>query len=109
MKTFSQEVLSRIIDLGSASHWSCRVGNLLQPIRSTTQIWVVTRRQYGIHRLFLTQNVVCFLKLTLRPFDFMEKVGCRLFVIVEFSFAKTLPSRRPGFEETISSISNAAQ
>ena len=28
-------------DLGSASHWSCRVGNLLQPIRSTTQIWVI--------------------------------------------------------------------
>ena len=28
--------------------WSCRVGNLIQPIRSTTQIWVVTRHQYGI-------------------------------------------------------------
>ena len=28
-------------DLGSASHWSCRVGNLLQPVRSTTQIWAV--------------------------------------------------------------------
>ena len=24
------------------------VGNLIQPIRSTTQIWVVTRHQYGI-------------------------------------------------------------
>ena len=35
-------------DLGSASDWSCRVGNLIQPIRSTTQIWVVTRHQYGI-------------------------------------------------------------
>ena len=35
-------------DLGSASDWSCRVGNLIQSIRSTTQIWVVTRRQYGI-------------------------------------------------------------
>ena len=35
-------------DLGSTSVWSCRVGNLLQPIRSTTQIWVVTRHQYGI-------------------------------------------------------------
>ena len=34
--------------LGSASDWSCRVGNLIQPIRSTTQIWVVTRHQYGI-------------------------------------------------------------
>ena len=27
-------------DLGSASDWSCRVGNLFQPITSTTQIWV---------------------------------------------------------------------
>ena len=30
-------------DLGSASDWSCRVGNLVQAIRSTTQICVVTR------------------------------------------------------------------
>ena len=30
-------------DLGSASDWSCRVRNLIQPIRSTTQIWVLTR------------------------------------------------------------------
>ena len=35
-------------DLGSASDWSCRVRNLIKPIRSTTQIWVVTRHQYGI-------------------------------------------------------------
>ena len=27
---------------------SCLEGNLLQPIRSTNQIWVVTRHQYGI-------------------------------------------------------------
>ena len=33
-------------DLGNASDWSCRVGNFIQPIRSTTQIWVVTRHQY---------------------------------------------------------------
>ena len=38
-------------DPGSASDWSCRVGNLLQPIRSSTQIWVVTRHQYGISAL----------------------------------------------------------
>ena len=30
-------------DLGSASDWSCRVGNLIQAIKNTTQIWVVTR------------------------------------------------------------------
>ena len=35
-------------NLGSASDWSCRVGNLIQPISSTTQIWVVMRHQYGI-------------------------------------------------------------
>ena len=38
-------------DLGNASDWSCRVGNLIQPIRSTTQIWRVTRHQYGISAL----------------------------------------------------------
>ena len=32
-------------DLGSASDWSCRVWNIFQPIRSTTQIWVVTCHQ----------------------------------------------------------------
>ena len=48
-------------DLGTASDWLCHVGNLLQPIRSTTQIWVVTRHQYGIsvvisQTLFLRGN-----------------------------------------------------
>ena len=38
-------------DLDTASDWSCRLWNLLQPIRSITQIWVVTRRQYGISAL----------------------------------------------------------
>ena len=38
-------------DMGSASDWSCRVGNLIQAIRRTTQIWVVTRHQYGISAL----------------------------------------------------------
>ena len=32
----------------SASDWSCHMGNLTQPIRSTTQISVVTHHQYGI-------------------------------------------------------------
>ena len=38
-------------DLDSASDWLCRMGNLIQPIRSTTQIWVVSRNQYGISAL----------------------------------------------------------
>ena len=38
-------------DLGSASDWSCRVGNLIQPIRGTTQSWVVMHHQYRISAL----------------------------------------------------------
>ena len=38
-------------DLGSASDWSSRVGNVLQPIIGNTQIWVVKRLQYGISAL----------------------------------------------------------
>ena len=38
-------------DLDTASDWSCRLWNLLQPIRSITQIWIVTRNQYGISAL----------------------------------------------------------
>ena len=61
-------------DHGSISDWSCNY--LHQPIRSTTQIWVVTLHQYGISAL-VTQtsfreetssdvngNVGCFLRLT---------------------------------------------
>ena len=35
-------------ELGSASDCSFREGNLLQPIRSTTLIWLATRHQHGI-------------------------------------------------------------
>ena len=35
-------------DLVSASDWLCGVGNLIQAIRGTTQIWGLTRHQYGI-------------------------------------------------------------
>ena len=38
-------------DAGSASDWSSCVENLIQQIRSTTKIWVVTRHQYGISAL----------------------------------------------------------
>ena len=38
-------------DLGSASDWSCHLGNLIQPTRNTTLIWVVTCHQYGISAL----------------------------------------------------------
>ena len=44
-------------DLGSASNW---VGNLLYPIRrrTTTQIWLLTRHQYGISAL-ISQASFC--------------------------------------------------
>ena len=38
-------------DQASASDWSCRLGNLLQQIRSTNQIRVVTCYQYVISAL----------------------------------------------------------
>ena len=40
-------------DLASASDWSCHVGNLFQPIRSTVQIWVVMCHHYGISALVI--------------------------------------------------------
>ena len=47
-RQFSFERSLTYPDLGSASNWSCHVGNLIQPLSGTTQIWVVTRHQYGI-------------------------------------------------------------
>ena len=38
-------------DLGSASDWLKQISHAARPIRSTTQIWVVTRHQYGISAL----------------------------------------------------------
>ena len=35
-------------DLGSASDWLNQISHAARPIRSTIQIWVVTRHQYGI-------------------------------------------------------------
>ena len=53
-------------DLARASDWSCRMGNLTQPIESATQTLVVTRHQYGISAgkpVAASQNVGCFLRL----------------------------------------------
>ena len=38
-------------DLGSASDWFNQISRAARPIRSTTQIWVVTCHQYGISAL----------------------------------------------------------
>ena len=54
--------------LGSASDLSCRVGNLIQPIRSTTQIWVVMQWcVIGMEwkPVVALPNVGCFLRLIL--------------------------------------------
>ena len=39
-------------DLGSASDWLNQIYHAARPIKSTTQIWEVTRHQYGITALF---------------------------------------------------------
>ena len=36
-------------DLGSVSDWSCRLGNLFQPIRSSTQIWKKSQEIVLLH------------------------------------------------------------
>ena len=38
-------------DLGSPSDWLSQISHAARPIRSTTQIWVVARHQYGISAL----------------------------------------------------------
>ena len=63
-------------DLASASDWLNQISRATRPIRSTTQIWVVTRHQYGISALVSqtsfggetngsVANVGCFLRLSL--------------------------------------------
>ena len=64
-------------DLGSASDWLNQISHAARPIRSTTQIWVVTRHQYGISALVsqtsfsgkpvvASLNVDCFRRLLSR-------------------------------------------
>ena len=44
---------SYYLDLGIASDWLKQISLAARPIRSTTQIWVVKRHQYGISALVL--------------------------------------------------------
>ena len=44
-------MMSHYPDLGSASDWLSQISNMTRPIRCTTQVWVVTRHQYGISAL----------------------------------------------------------
>ena len=65
-------------DLGSASDRLNQISHAARPIRSTTQIWVVTRDQYGLSMhvsqthltgkpVVASPNVGCFLRLDFRP------------------------------------------
>ena len=40
-----------LTDLGSACDWLNQISHTARPIRSTTQIWLVTHHQYGISAL----------------------------------------------------------
>ena len=61
-------------DMGSACDWLNQISHAAQPIKSNTQIWVVTRHQYGISALVsqtslagkpvvASPNFGCFLRL----------------------------------------------
>ena len=61
-------------DLSNASDWLKQISDAARPIRSSIQIWVVTRHQYGISAVVLkrrflgkplvaSRNVGCFLRL----------------------------------------------
>ena len=45
-------------DLGCASDWLNQISRAPRPIKSTTQIWVVTRYQYGISALVSQANTI---------------------------------------------------
>ena len=57
-------------ELGRFSDWSCRAGNLIQPIRSTTQVISMEflrsflRRHLAGKPMIASLNVGCFLRLT---------------------------------------------
>lgn len=48
-------MMHQYLDLGSASGWSCHVGNLLQPMKRAASILVLTPHQYGISAV-VSQN-----------------------------------------------------
>ena len=62
-------------DLGSASDWLNQISHAARPTRNTTQIWEVTRHQYGISALVSQTSfggetkVGCFLGLEIIQYD----------------------------------------
>ena len=77
-------------DLGSVFDWLNQISHSSRVIRSTNQIWVVTRYQYGISALFLRRhlagkqvavspNVGCYVRLLLHNVfrkNFVTKTLC---------------------------------
>ena len=68
--------------LGSATDWLKKIFHAARPTTSTTQMWVVTRHQYGISALVsqtsfrgkqgvASPNVGCFLRLVSRVFPYL--------------------------------------
>ena len=67
----------RFPDLGSSSDWLKQISHMAQPIRNTSQFWVVARLQYGVFALFSqtlglgeTSGGVkkcCFVRLCISP------------------------------------------
>ena len=72
-------MMCHYLDLGSASDWSCNKGNLLQPIRSTSQIWEVTGHGYGISVLIPQMSFYCETS--------GDEATCQLFFQAIVSFA----------------------
>ena len=52
-------------DLGSASDWLNQISHVARPIRSTSQVYIVTRHQYGISAL---------ISQTEKTFDIWQKI-----------------------------------
>ena len=78
-------------DLGSPSDWSCRVGNLIYPNRSPSQIWVVTCHQYGISA-FVSQTsfggkTSCSFQISIWRISQLESdvLSFALYVMLKFS------------------------
>ena len=71
------------LDLDSASDWLKQISFAARPIRSTTQIWVVTRHQYGISAVvsqtsFRGETSGCVAKCRLFSQAILDSDNCRI-------------------------------
>ena len=82
-------------DLGSASDWLNQISHPVRPIKSTTQIWVVKRHQYGISAL-VSQT-------SFRVETSGNVAKCRLFCQANPSLDKNTPVKNTPSNPTINS------